>query len=230
MTVLRVLIVEDDPRIADLHRRFTERVEGYEVVGVAADLDDAHEQSAVLEPDLILLDLYFPGGNGLDLLRRLRAEGRALDVILVTAAKEVATLQDAVRGGAFDYIIKPVVFSRFADALAKFRAFRRRLDGTDILEQSDVDRLLSTAAENEPGVRPEADLPKGIDPLTLKKVDVALADTGVDGLSADELAAGIGTSRSTARRYLEYLVGVGVLEADVAYGTVGRPQRRYRRL
>lgn len=226
MTDLRVLIVEDDPRVADLHRRFTERVEGFAVVGLAADLADAREQADVLEPDLILLDLYLPGGSGLDLLRDLRAEGRSVDVILITADKDAETLRQAVRGGAFDYIIKPAVFRRFAESLGKFRHFREQLAGKSTLDQGDVDKLLSSGGGSEAG---EGGLPKGVDAVTLRKVDAALADLGQEGVSADELATRIGTSRSTARRYLEYLVGTGQLEADVAYGTVGRPQRRYRR-
>ncbi len=227
MNPLRVLIVDDDPRIAELHRRFTDRVDGFEVVGVAGNHADALDQAQALQPDLILLDLYLPDGHGLDLLRDLRAAGQSVDVILITAAKDASTLQDAVRGGAFDYIIKPAVFERFAASLDKFRQFRQRLGAGLNLEQQDVDRLLN---QGHAGDRGGVDaLPKGIDALTLRKVVAALADAGANGLSAEDLAAGVGASRSTARRYLEYLVGQGILEADVAYGGVGRPQRRYRR-
>lgn len=227
MTGLRVLIVEDDPRIADLHRRFTGRIEGFEVVGVAADQADALDQSQALQPDLILLDLYLPDGNGLDLLHDLRAAGQAVDAILITAARDAATLQGALRGGAFDYIIKPVVFERFADALVKYRAFSQQITAPEHLDQRDVDRLLrpGTTSASPAG----DDLPKGVDPLTLRKVVAALASLPADGLTAEDLSAQVGVSRSTARRYLEYLVGEGALEADVAYGGVGRPQRRYRR-
>ncbi len=224
MTDLRVLIVEDEPRIADLHRRFTERVPGFRVVGAAETLTDAAEQAAVLEPDLILLDLYFPEGNGIDLLKQLRAEGRSVDVILITAAREVSTLQDAVRGGAFDYIIKPVVFGRFEEALEKFRAFRLRLEAPVTLEQTDVDEVMRTGGDVAP-----AALPRGIDGLTLGKVTEVMQQAPLAGLGADDVAARMGASRSTARRYLEYLAARGELEAEVAHGGVGRPQRLFRR-
>jgi two-component system CitB family response regulator/two-component system response regulator DcuR len=225
---LRVLIIEDDPRIADLHRRFTEKVEGFTVVGVATDLTEAEEQVAVLEPDLVLLDLYLHEGSGLDLLQRLRSEGRQIDAILITAARETETLQEALRGGVFDYIIKPVVFSRFEESLGKFAAFRDRLGEGARLEQEDVDRLLRSAPAAD-GPVATGDLPKGIQPLTLAKVKALFeAETGAV-VSAEEAAARLGVSRSTARRYLEYLVTAGLLEADVNYGAVGRPERRYRR-
>ena len=247
MSELRVLIVEDDPRIADLHRRFTEKVAGYQVVGVAADYAEAREQAPVLEPDLILLDLYLPRGNGLELLKELRGAGLPVDVILITAARDAATLQGALHGGVFDYIIKPVVFSRFEEALQKFQGFRQRLGtGEEGLEQAEVDRLLHGGGSADggggtgPGEMAREDLPKGVDPLTLDKVqrvfcpaggtDCAEDDRiGPEGISAESLGARLGVSRSTARRYLEYLVSAGFLEADVNYGGVGRPERRYRR-
>ncbi|PLX84557.1 MAG: two-component system response regulator [Desulfuromonas sp.] len=226
MKTIRVLIVEDDPRISELHRRFTEKVEGFETVGIANTLPEAQEMAEVLEPDLVLLDLFFPEGSGMDLLWKLRSQGRQVDLILITAAKEVSALQEAMRGGAFDYIIKPVVFGRFEDSLRKFREHRGQLEGRDTLEQSDVDKLLHPAAA---GSGDTSQAPKGIDPLTLKKVVKVFEDAFAEGAGAEEVAERIGASRSTARRYLEFLVSTGCLRADVVYGTVGRPERRYSR-
>ena len=225
MDIYRVLIVEDDSRIAQLHSRFTQKVEGFEVAGIANQLDEAEEMAAILEPDLILLDLYFPEGNGLDLLRKLRAQGQQVDIILITAAKEVSILQDALRGGAFDYIIKPAIFTRFEEALHRFRQYRQQLTSQVKLEQSDIDQVLHATTA---GTSTEAaQVPKGIDPLTLTKVEQVFDDTSINGLSAEDVGALIGASRSTARRYLEHLVSVGFLKADVIYGSVGRPERKY---
>lgn len=225
MRDLRVLIVEDDPRVAELHRRFTGRVDGFAVVGVAAGLPEAADMAELLGPDLVLLDLHLPDGSGLDLLHELRRRGQDVDVILVTAARDAATVLDARRGGAFDYIIKPVEFARFAAALTRFREHRAVLAGGGELDQAAADRLLGAAAA------PAAadDLPKGIDPLTLGKVRAVFGEPHPDGLSAEAVGESIGTSRSTARRYLEYLVARGDLDADLLYGSVGRPERRYRR-
>ena len=227
MRPIRVLIVEDDPKIADLHRRFTERVEGFEVVGIAMDLNEAEEMTGILEPDLILLDLYFPGGDSMGLLRDIRARGLETDVILITAAREVEPLKAAMRGGVFDYIIKPVMTARFNDCLEKFRRYKERLDAAGIIEQREIDGLLHAPAPTD---APRA-LPKGIDGVTLDKVravfDSALAHLG---LSAEEVGGRIGASRSTARRYLEYLVSVRFVRTDVVYGSVGRPERKYFRV
>src|SRR5690554_162652 len=103
---VRLLIVEDDRKIAEIQRRFIERMDRVELCGIAHTLADARDQADILEPDLILLDVYFPDGNGLGLLRELRAANSRSDVILITAAKEVDTLRDALRGGVFDYILR----------------------------------------------------------------------------------------------------------------------------
>ncbi len=221
---IRTLIVEDDQRISELHRRFTEKMDGFEVVGIANGLADAEEMVEVLEPDLVLLDLFFPEGSGMDLLRKMRAGDAPSDIILITAAREMASLQEALRGGVFDYIIKPVYFSRFEEALNKYRDYFERIQTGGSLEQQEVDQLLRAHSAPESVGR---GLPKGIDPLTLGKVREVFDPPGVSDLSAEEVGAQIGVSRSTARRYLEFLVSEGFLAANLIYGVVGRPERRY---
>ncbi len=223
MKPIRVLIIEDDLRISEIHRRFTEKVEGFEVVGIANSLSDGEDMCKILEPELILLDLYFPDGYGIDLLRQIRSRHQEVDLILITAAKEIGPLKDAIRGGVFDYIIKPVVFSRFAEAMEKYRSYHFDIEGEQKLEQKDVDRLLGvTHAPHD-----KEDFPKGIDPLTLKKVHGVFTIPPDEGVSAEEVGSLLGVSRTTARRYLEYLVSGGFLSADLIYKKVGRPERRY---
>ncbi len=221
---LQVLIVEDDPKIAEIHRHFTEKVDHFVVCGIASSLDDAEKMSALLEPDLILLDLYFPEGLGTDILWKVRARHQATDIILITAAKELETLQDAIHGGAFDYILKPVMFPRFKEALERFREYRLRMCSTATLDQGEIDRLLHPYKDTNPG---EPEYPKGIDPLTLKKISDVFDSPHPDGFSAEDVGKRIGASRTTARRYLEYLTASGQLNAELVYGAVGRPERRY---
>jgi len=219
-----VLIVDDDPKIAEIHRHFTEKVDGFSVCGMAGSLEDAHKMSQLLTPDLILLDLYFPEGLGTEVLWKLRARRQQTDVILITAAKELEPLQEAMHGGVFDYILKPVMFPRFKETLERFREHRLRLQNEGALNQQDIDRLLHPYKSKSPG---EPEYPKGIDPLTLKKVRAAFEQPHPDGLSAEEVGRWIGASRTTARRYLEFLTANGRLSAELIYGAVGRPERKY---
>lgn len=219
-----VLIVDDDPKIAEIHRHFTEKIEDFSVCGMADTLEDAEKMSQLLEPDLVLLDLYFPEGLGTEILWKLRARRQATDVILITAAKELEPLQEAMRGGVFDYILKPVMFPRFKEALERFREHRMQLKTDSAVNQQDIDRLLHPYKDSSPG---EPDYPKGIDPLTLKKIRNVFEQSHPNGLSADEVGQQIGASRTTARRYLEYLTASGQLTAELIYGAVGRPERKY---
>ena len=219
-----VLIVEDDPRIAEIHKHFTEKVDGFDVVGIAESLDDAEKMCQLLEPDLVLLDYYFPEGHGTDILWRIRGEQQATDIIMITAAKESETLQEVMRGGVFDYILKPVMFPRFEEALKRYQDHRQQLQSEENFSQQDVDRLLHPYKDSQPG---EPALPKGVDPLTLKKIRAVFVSPHPDGLSAEEVGEKVGTSRTTARRYLEYLTAAGHLYAELVYGAVGRPERKY---
>nr|WP_240762268.1 response regulator [Paenibacillus thalictri] len=226
---IEVFIVEDDPKIAEINRRFVEKVDGFKVVGIATDESQAKEQLELLEPDLVLLDVYFPDTSGLELLQYIRRQYRKIDVIMITAAKEIDVVRAAVRGGAFDYIIKPLVFNRLQETLLRYVDFHRELHRLEResghISQDDIDRLLSGSEKKESFSTNY--LPKGIDKLTLDKVVQAISTTPA-GMTAEQAAKLIGVSRSTGRRYLEHLVSLGSVFADLSYGVVGRPERVYR--
>ena len=225
--MIRLVIAEDDKRIADIQCRLLERIDGYEIVGIAHTVGDAREMLDVLDPDLLMLDIHFPDGSGLDLLRELRAGKGATDVVLLTAAKEVEALSEALRCGVFDYIVKPLVFDRLRDTLERFKEHREQLGRLQSVSQREVDKLLPRTA-GQATAPISGRLPKGIDALTLSKVvQVFSRRQGSEGLSAEEVGERIGVSRTTARRYLEHLVTENELTADVAYGSVGRPERKY---
>jgi two-component system CitB family response regulator len=224
MVPVQVLIVEDDKRVADIQRLFTEKVPGFTVIGISHAIQEAEEMLAILKPDLVLLDIYFPEGNGIDLLWKIRSDYRSIDVILITAAKEVNILQEAIRGGVFDYIIKPIEFSRFQSTLSKFDAYRTKIAEIKTIDQQDVDGLLRPV---KPERSPLNAMPKGIDAITLEKIIRIMDQDMSTGVSAERVGKLVGVSRTTARRYLEYLVAGGTIGADLSYGTVGRPERIY---
>ncbi|MFQ2107612.1 response regulator [Aeromonas rivipollensis] len=219
--MIKILIVEDDPAIAEIHRRFVQRLAGFEVLGVALTLFDAREQITILKPDLVLLDVWLPDGEGFSLLRELRQSGAHLDVILLTAAREAAALQEAMRLGVVDFILKPVVFERLRDTLGNYAESRAALAALADIDQQAVDALFGTPLQQVAA----GGLPKGIDALTLQRVLAALNQLGA---SAEEIGNRVGVSRTTARRYLEFLVGQQLASPELEYGTVGRPERRYR--
>ncbi|MCV2403548.1 response regulator [Marinomonas sp. C2222] len=225
MSNIRVVIAEDDLQIAEIQKRFLERIDGYELVGMAHGLQEAEDLVEVLQPELVLLDVQFPTGTGLELLRKLRSCNSAVDVILITAAKEVETLREALHGGVFDYILKPLVFERLQEALHNYQQHLQKLLAMQQLAQTDVDIVLPRHQGSQ-AAPTETRLPKGVDCLTLDKVKSVFAEAE-GSLSAEDVGEMIGASRTTARRYLEYLVSTNEVTAEVSYGTVGRPERRY---
>ncbi|KEA63145.1 Transcriptional regulatory protein CitB, DpiA [Marinobacterium lacunae] len=227
-TPLGIVIAEDDPQIAEIQRRFVERVSGFEVRAIAHTTRDARELIEVLRPNLVMLDIQFPDGSGLELLRELRAARQPTDVILITAAKEVDSLTEALRCGVFDYILKPLVYERLEQSLHNYLSHLERLRQLGSLSQQSVDGLLPRSGTSVNSVPAPSRLPKGIDTLTLDKVRAVMAQT-TDSYSAEQVGECIGSSRTTARRYLEYLVSEQELEADINYGSIGRPERRYKR-
>ncbi|WHY69298.1 response regulator [Neobacillus sp. SuZ13] len=225
---IEVLIVEDDLRIAEIQKRFIEQIPGFQTVGIAASYLEAKTYIDLLQPDLLLLDVYFPDMNGLDLLKETKQQRKQMDVIMITATKEIHKVQEAISIGVFDYIIKPVVFERFKQSLLRYQEYHTKLvelknENLHVTQQQ-VDKLLRKEIEGSKSEKPY--LPKGIDPLTLEKVLEVLSNVA-DGLTAEIVAKEIGVSRTTARRYLEHLMSEEKIDADLAYGTVGRPERVY---
>lgn len=121
MPGVRVLVVEDEVKMASLVRRGLER-EGY-VVDVAADGAEALWAARELDFDAIVLDAMIPEPDGFEVCRTLREEGRWAPVLMLTARDGV---EDRVRGldaGADDYLTKPFAFE---ELFARLRALTRR--------------------------------------------------------------------------------------------------------
>lgn len=224
-----ILIVEDDFHIAEIHRAFIERSPGFGVVAVARNGAEAQALMArhASAIQLVLLDAYLPDVEGLELLWALRRGYVQVDIVMVTAAREVETIGEALRGGVFDYLIKPTEAARMAQMLARFHRERSALAAQGEMSQEELDHALARLRPEHasaPGTHP---LPKGIDRLTLRSVADVLTQAP-EPLAATQVGRGMGASRSTARRYLEFLVSVQVVKAELGYGDVGRPERRYR--
>lgn len=216
-----VLIVDDDFMVAEIHRRFVERIDGFRPVAVARNGSEALSLAGAQRPDLILLDVYLPDMTGLEVLHRLRAQGDHVGVIMITAARELDTVRDALDGGAADYLIKPFEFDQLQAKLTAFAARADALAADGGADQSMIDALFGGA--NAPAAADS--MPKGLGAETGRLVLDAVGNA--DEVSAAECADLVGISRVSARRYLEHYLAAGVLELRLQYGA-GRPERRYR--
>jgi response regulator of citrate/malate metabolism len=224
-----VLIVEDDFRVAEIHRQYVEKVDGFKVQNtVNSGKDTLHFlKNTKCLPDLILLDIYIPDVEGVNLFWEIRKTYQKVDIIVVTAAKEVETIQETFRGGIFDFIVKPFDNIRFEQTLCRYKGFRQQLESNKELSQKEIDRIVGFQELSNSTITTTTNLPKGIDSITLKEITHLFKEKNIEGITAVELSKQIGTSRSTARRYLEYLVSINKIETKLIYGSVGRPERRY---
>ena len=215
-----VLVVDDDFMVAEIHRRFVERVNGFRVVAVARTGSEALQAVGEHQPELILLDVYLPDMTGLDVLHQLRARGESVGVIMITAARELDTVRGALDGGAADYLTKPFEFPALEAKLAAYAARADALEAGSSVDQSTIDTLFGSPAAG----RAQEVLPKGLGAETGQRVLAAVRRSGE--VSAAECAELVGISRVSARRYLEHYLSVGAVQLRLQYG-VGRPERRY---
>lgn len=226
--MIRVLVVDDDFMVARVHSGFVERTPGFTVVGTAHTGAEAVKAVERLRPDLVLLDIYLPDMSGLAVLQQLRWDPRTdVDVIVVSAASDIDSVKQALRGGVVHYLIKPFRYQDLRERLGHYAERHQRLGalaGTrqEQARQEEVDRIFAAP------VTGRGAMPKGLTAETATLVRDALATAGGDGLSAAECAERTGLSRVSARRYLEHLVSAGVAEVRSRYGTSGRPERRFR--
>src|SRR5262249_34535426 len=121
MAKMQILLLEDDRETAEALRAGLER-SGFDVTW-AATAPEALERISQKRFGAIILDIMVPGGSGYDVVRRLRAEGDDVAILMLTARDSVPDRVAGLEGGADDYLVKPFAF---AELLARIRALLRR--------------------------------------------------------------------------------------------------------
>ncbi|MBN8192528.1 response regulator [Bacillus sp. NTK074B] len=222
--MINVLIVEDDPMVARFNQRYLEEIEGFHLIGISNSIEDALVELKQCKIDLILLDVYMPGKRtGMDLLEKIRMEQRETDVILITAASEVNHIQNALRMGVVDYLIKPFEFERFKKALTSYRESNHMFQKHSTIGQGELDLLLLKAVRDTGDKVP---LPKGLTRSTLASIYDEIVSFEEESFSTDDLADVTSISRVSIRKYLRFLKDICVVDETLIYG-VGRPVYQY---
>ncbi|WHY01425.1 response regulator [Neobacillus sp. DY30] len=219
--MIKVLIVEDDPMVAEFNKRYLNEVKGYSLAGIVHNVGDAKEYLEKEQVDLLLLDVYMPGMNGLELLHFIRERKLAVDVILITAAADTEKIQTAIRLGVADYLIKPFEFERFSQALEKYKDKSVLFEKKQVLNQKDLDDGILYGDQRLSKEKTQT-LPKGLTNSTLQIIINEIKSKEGSLFSTDDIAESTYISRVSVRKYLKYLTQVGVLEESLTYG-IGRP-------
>lgn len=223
MNIINVLIVEDDPMVAEFNKSYVEQIgHPFKMSDICSTEAQALEAIKINMPDLILLDIYLPNGSGMSLLKTIRKSNLMADVILITAANDSATVQEALRYGAVDFLIKPFGFKRFKRSLLNYAHLKEMIDTEEEVKQTDIDARFNFSEIDYTA----SSLPKGVHLLTLKVIVDYLYDNPTPK-SCQEISDHLSMSRITTWRYLEYLSKQGQVSVSLEY-RIGRPTKLYR--
>ena len=219
----KVLIVEDDPMVSMINEQYVNRNKAFRVVGKCKDGKSALEYLENNTVDLIVLDVYIPLMDGFETLRQIRKNKKSVDIIMVTAANDRASLEEALHLGVVDYLVKPFTYDRFCIALDKYVSQVAALKDLDTLNQKNIDFIIENAHKKS-----EELYPKGIQEKTLQTILDEMKKNPSKWMTGDEIAERIGLTGVTVRRYLNYLTEKGILLSEIDYETGGRPCMRYK--
>lgn len=214
----KVLIVEDDPMVAMINEQYIKRNKNFEIVGKCSDglrALDFLENNAV---DLLILDVFMPKMDGFETLRQIRNKQITVDAIMVTAANERESLEEALHLGIVDYLVKPFTFDRFQMALEKYIAQNNALKDIETLNQKSIDHIFDNSRKKSDDL-----FPKGIQERTLIIIMEYLNSNKGKWFTGDDIAAKVGLTSVTVRRYMNYLAESGRVVSEINYETGGRP-------
>ena len=220
--MIRIIVVEDDPMVAQLNAAYLSRMEGFEVRGIFSNGREALEFLQQEPVELAVMDVYMPVCGGVELLRQMRGTGIRTAVIMITAATEMKVVDEALRLGIEDYIIKPFSYDRLRDSVLRFRDKTSLVQRSVKADQAVVDRLLGNLPPKTKA------MPKGLNAMTLGSIRSILEKDREADHTCESISAASGLSKVTVRHYLNYLIETGTLTSAVDYETGGRPRQLYR--
>ena len=210
---MRILIIEDDPMVAMIHKEYFKRKALSNDLNHVSTLEEAKSFFEKSDADLIVLDNYLTDGQGVEYLPELKG----YPIIMITAANDIQTVEAALTNGVVDYLVKPFTYERFSQAVDKVQDYVSLLSKEKINQDLIDDYLNSGRVEEE-----EDSLPKGLSRITLKKVLENIKEHEA-GFTTQQVADELDISRITIRKYLNHLVNINVLSEDAEYYTSGRP-------
>ena len=216
----KILILEDDPMVALINKRFLENMGFKDILGPVQTEEEIIKVLDKENIDLILLDVYLPKKNGIDILKSLRYKKYLTDVIMITAANSVEEVKRAFAYGVTDYLVKPFEFERFEEAVNKYKQKNNLLNKREALSQQDIDVISKSLEE-------KVELPKGLNQKTLDRVMEFLKENQVKVWTLREIAYELKISNVTIKKYMDYLEDVKKVNVTLTSGNVGRPEYKY---
>lgn len=218
----KTIIVEDDLMVCSILEKQLSKFAQLKLVGNFRRCADALEYLRQ-EPDgaeLIVLDYFMPGMDGIEFLAQLRKFNTEVQVIMITSADDYQVIRSAMCYGICDYILKPFNTARLEKAVSRFDTVMKLVKSTRVWTQNKVDILLcphrnyNTAEQLAPGK---------INKTTLENVREYMRENTGRKMPLIEISEGLGLSTVTSRRYLKYMHSLGEVGITLDCKTGGRP-------
>ena len=219
----KVIIVEDDPMVALINKRYVEMIQGFKVINTVSTKEELIKILNEEDIDLILMDVYLPNDNGINILKSIRDLGFVTEVIMMTAADSSNDIRKAFAYGAIDYLIKPFEFERFKEAIDKYIK-KIQLLGAEKIAQTDLDKLY---VKEEIVQNNTEHLPKGINKKTLNKIYEVIENDKREYWTIRQISEKTGVSNVTIKKYVDYLESIDKAIVTIDYGNIGRPEYKY---
>lgn len=222
-----IIIVEDDPMVAAINSQYLEAIPQFHLAGSFRNGADAFAYAKEYPVDMAIVDYYMPVLSGDAFIRKCHEAHLKFDFIMITAANGSSEIQDMLRLGAIDYLIKPFTRQRFLQAVHKFLERREAMQTERRLEQNEIDRLMQFRPPRTGSQ--ESLLDKGLQRRTLERIQEYLGQNTDRYLSCEEVSRAVSLSRITVRRYMNYLLETQKIISQIDYTTGGRPCIKYRK-
>lgn len=220
--MVRTIVADDDPMVAEINRQYLLRAGPFQVDGSYSTAAAALEHLNNVPTDLLILGLRNSIPDNLFLLRTIRLKHIPCSVIMATTACSIQTVDEFLRLGVMDYLVKPYSYDRFEAACRRYLETEELLQRNPMADQQMLDRLLGREAAVG-----SCELHKGLSQKTMDLIQNQLRHHPGLSLACEDFAAATGLSKVTVRRYLNYLVGAGQIDSTIDYETGGRPRLLY---
>jgi DNA-binding NarL/FixJ family response regulator len=193
---IRVLLADDQRVVREGLGTLLGLLTGVEVVGTAADGDEAFALAISLRPDVVLMDLRMPHCDGVEATRRLRQHDASIKVLVLTTYTDDRSVIDALRAGARGYLTKDAGAEEIREAL------ERVIHGQAAIDPAVQQHLLDAITASRPGPRAELtlQLPDG---LTAREAEVL--SLIAQGLSNAEIAHRLMVGETTVKSHINHL-------------------------
>lgn len=188
---IRVLIVDDHAVVRQGLKTFLRTQDDIEVVGEAADGEEAVRRAAELEPDVVLMDLLMPKRDGVEATEAILAANADTRVIVLTSFTDDDRVVSAVRAGAAGYMLKDIAPNELSDGIRAVHA------GEGLLHPSVAARVMREVAEPSRGHAPHDD-------LSARERDVLLHIA--KGMSNKEIAQALGVAEKTVKTHVSHIL------------------------